>query len=375
MTVRQWSGLLLVGMCLVSVTSSAHHGGSVYDTSEPVTLRGQVTQFRFVFPHVLVYFAVQGGDGDTVEWSGELTTPLRLARGVGGGGASNDVRWTTETLQPGDLLEVTGDPARNGAPSMRIRRIVDATGQALLGGNEGDVRTATSVESAAPESASGVDLSGVWMRRYNASYQNYAFTEEPPSMTAWARERFEATKPTFGPRGVAVVETNDPAYQCLPPGTPRIYAHPAPFEIVHTSDRVMLAYEYQNRVRHVFTDGREHREGRPPTWMGESIGRWEGETLIVDTRNFNDQTWLDRRGLPHSDQLRVLERISRSGENGLTIEITVEDPVAFPDPWTAQRVFERVDWRLEESVCLDNASFSEYERSLLDYSGDSASSQ
>jgi len=137
----------------------------------------------------------------------------------------------------------------------------------------------------------------------------------------------------------------------------------------------MLAYEYQNRVRHVFTDGREHREGRPPTWMGESIGRWEGETLIVDTRNFNDQTWLDRRGLPHSDQLRVLERISRSGENGLTIEITVEDPVAFPDPWTAQRVFERVDWRLEESVCLDNASFSEYERSLLDYSGDSASSQ
>ena len=60
MAVKQWSGLLLVGMCLASVTSSAHHGGSVYDTSGPVTLRGQVTQFRFVFPHVLVYFAVQG---------------------------------------------------------------------------------------------------------------------------------------------------------------------------------------------------------------------------------------------------------------------------------------------------------------------------
>ena len=371
MTFRKWSGFLLAS--LVSANLLAHHGGSLYDTAEPVTLRGEVTRFRFVQPHVLVFFAVPGDDGGMVEWSGEMTNPSRLSRGVGGGGGTNNVRWTTETLQPGDPIEVTGDPARNGAPSMRIRRIVDANGVALLGGTEGETRTAASVESRAPAAAAGADLGGVWMRNYSASYQNYAFTEDPPPMTPWARERFEVTRPTFGPRGVAVADTNDPAYECLPPGVPRIYAHPAPFEIVQTPDRVMLVYEYQHWVRHVFTDGREHRPSMPPSWMGESVGHWEGDTLVVDTRNFNDRTWLDRRGLPHSDQLRVVERIRRSGDNELTIDITVEDPVAYPEPWTARRIFERVDWRLEETVCLDDASFDEFERSILEYGDTSAS--
>lgn len=369
MGVRYSANLLVAGLFFAGMTVSAHHGGAVYDASAPVTLNGEVTQFRFVYPHVLVYFAVEGEDGEIVEWSGEMTTPNRLARGVGGGGATNNVRWTTETLQPGDLVEVTGDPARNGAPSMRIRRIVDANGVALLGGAEGGSAVMASVESRAPSTAAGADLSGVWMRRYDASYQNYAFTEDPPPMTEWARERFAATKPTFGPREVPVAETNDPVYQCLPPGTPRIYAHPAPFEIVHTPNRVMLVYEFQHWVRNVYTDGREHRQGRPPSWMGESVGHWEGDTLVVDTRNFNDRTWIDRRGLPHSDQLRVLERIRRTAEDELIIDITVEDPMAYPEPWTARRVFGLVDWRLEESVCLDGASFDDFERAVLEYDG------
>ena len=219
----------------------------------------------------------------------------------------------------------------------------------------------------------GVDMSGVWVRRYDYRYQNYAFTEEPPSMTPWASERFEASRPAFGPRAVAVADTNDHIYQCLPPGTPRIYAHPAPFEIFQTSDRVMIVYEFQHLVRHVFTDGREHRPDRLPTWMGESIGHWEGDFLVVETVTFNDETWIDRRGVPHSDQLRVVERIHRSDENELIVDITVEDVVAFTEPWTVRRVFDSVDWRLEESVCSVNAnsSFEEFERGLLEYDGDS----
>ena len=371
MRIRRLANLLVSGTFLTSMSLSAHHGGSLYEAAgETTTLRGQVTKFQFVFPHVLIYFAVQGENGEIVEWSGELTNPNRLARGVGGGGASNNVRWTTETLQPGDVLEVMGNVARNGAPSIRLRRVMSADGRVLLGGNEDGVRVEVALEEAPSrfsEVVSGVDLSGVWMRRYDASYQNYAFTEEPPSMTAWARERFEATRPTFGPRGVAVAETNDPAYQCLPPGTPRIYAHPSPFEIVQTPDRVMIVYEYQHIVRHVFVDGREHRQGRPPSWMGESVGHWEGDTLVVETGNFNDKTWLDRRGLPHSNQLRLVERIRRSNDNELTIDITVQDPVAYTEPWTARRVFDTVDWRLEENICLDDAIFEEFERALLEY--------
>ena len=219
----------------------------------------------------------------------------------------------------------------------------------------------------------GVDLSEIWIRRYDYRYQNYAFTAEPPSMTPWATKRFEATRPAFGPRSVAVADTNDPVYECLPPGTPRIYAHPAPFEILQTPGRMMIVYEFQHLVRRVFTDGREHRQDRLATWMGESIGHWEGDTLMLETVNFNDKTWIDRRGVPHSDQLRVVERIRRTDGNELIIDITVEDPVAFTEPWTVRRVFDSVDWRLEESVCsvLANSSFEEFERTLLDYDGGS----
>ena len=127
-------------------------------------------------------------------------------------------------------------------------------------------------------------------------------------------------------------------------------------------------YEWMNLNRQIYTDGRDHREGRPPSWMGESIGHWEGDILIVETANFNDRTWVDRRGLPHSEQLRVVERIQRVSDNELTIDITVEDPIAYTEPWSARRVFRSVaDWRLEESVCLDNQSFTEFEQNLIEY--------
>jgi len=373
--IRRLAGFLIAGSLLVCMDLSAHHGASLYDTTTTITLSGQVTNFRFAFPHVLVYVAVEGENGEIVEWSGELTTPNRLTRGVGGGGTTNNIRWTNDTLQPGDEIQLTGNPARNTAPSMRIRRIVGAGGMVLIGGDEGDGRSTVATRESPPTSTAqmggGADLSGVWMRRYEHRFENYAFTAEPPPMTTWGMERFEATRPTFGSRGVAVADTNDPGYQCLPPGVPRIYAHPAPFEIVQTPDRVMIAYEYQHHVRHVFTDGREHRQGRPASWMGESVGHWEGDTLVVETVNFNDKTWIDRRGLPHSEQLRVVERFRRSDENELTLDITVEDPIAFIESWTARRVFDAVDWRLEESVCLDNSSFGEFERTLLEYGGGS----
>lgn len=363
---------LLLALCLMSTNGSwAHHGGSLYDSSERITIHGAVTDFRFVFPHVLIYIEAQNDDGQSVVWSGGLTTPNRLARGVGGGGAANNIRWTRDTLQPGDIVAMTGDPARNGAPSMRIRRLISADGTALIGGEEGEESTLVASVPAARQSAAvanaPADLTGVWMRDYEYPWQNYAFTEDPPEMTPWGQERYDASLPTFGARGVSVADTNDPVYQCLPPGTPRIYAHPAPFEIVQTSDRVLLVYEYQHLTRHVFTDGRERREGRPASWMGESVGYWEGDTLVVETGNFNDLTWIDRRGLPHSDQLRVTERIQRSAPNRLTIEILVDDPVAFVEPWTAQREFNRVDWRIEENVCEDNASFATFENEVLEY--------
>jgi len=365
---RAWLIAFATAGLLASAPASAHHGQAVYDLTREVTVRGPVTQFKFVFPHTLIYIAVEGEDGKTVEWSGELTTPNRLARGIAGGATPTPIKWTSTTLVPGDVIAMTGNPARNGAPSMRILRVVEASGRALIGDPPAEVSKAAAPQE--PLAANnGADFRGVWMRRYPYRWQNFAFTEALPPMTPWAQARFETTKPTFGPRAVPVSETNDPVYECYPPGMPRLYAHPAPFEIFQLADRVLIVYEFHHHVRQIYTDGRGHDDGRPITWLGDSIGHWEGETLVVETTKVNDKTWVDRRGVPHSDQLRVIERFSRDGDE-LAVELTVEDPIAFTAPWSARRVFDRMDWTLSENTCINGERFEEFEsfeREVLEY--------
>ncbi|HSG65682.1 MAG TPA: DUF6152 family protein [Gammaproteobacteria bacterium] len=367
---RPIAAVIAVSLCgLISGDLRAHHGGALYDSARTVTVRGEVTEFKFVFPHTLVYVAVAEPDGRTVSWSGELTTPSRLARGLGGSDTSVPIKWTANTLIPGDVIELSGNPARNGAPSMRIERLVDANGRALIGGVAAEFARGSRSRDPLP-AGQGADLRGVWMRSYEHRWQNYALTEELPSMTPWAEARFRQARPTFGPDSVAVADTNDPIYQCLPPGVPRIYMHPVPFEIFQFSDRILIVYEFQHHVRQIFTDGRAPREGLPASWMGESAGRWDGEALVIETAGFNDMTWIDRRGVPHSDQLRVTERIYRESDDRLIVELRVEDPIAFDEPFTARRVFDSIDWALEENVCVDGSffeEFAEFERAVQEY--------
>jgi hypothetical protein len=221
--------------------------------------------------------------------------------------------------------------------------------------------------------AHGGDLTGVWTsdasrlpERVRGAWV-WAFDPELPPMTPWALERFAKAKPTFGPKNYPVAETNDPVYECFPPGTPRIYFHPFPMEIIQTPGRVLILYEYDHYVRQIFTDGRGHREDLPASWMGDSIGRWEGDALVVESTNFNDKTWIDRRGVPHSDQLKVTERFRRTGDTALQLHITIEDPVAFTRPWTAERFFELTDWNIIEMTCMDNANFLEFEQDVLQH--------
>ena len=223
----------------------------------------------------------------------------------------------------------------------------------------------------AGSSQEGADLSGVWNGRRapgGGSYAGYAFSEELPPMTDWARERYEKAKPTFGPNSVAVADTNDPVYQCFPPGTPRIYFHPFPMEIIQTPGRVLMVFEYDHLIRQIFTDGRGHRDDLAPGWMGDSIGHWEGDTLVVETTNFNDKTWIDRRGVPHSEQLKLTERMHINADGVLQIDLTVEDPVAYTAPWTGQKFYGRVDWNIEEFMCMDNVTFLDFEQDILDFS-------
>jgi hypothetical protein len=229
---------------------------------------------------------------------------------------------------------------------------------------------ATAIAQARPEPpAAAPDLSGIWARVVDPSSRGfylYAFEAAEPSMTPWGAARYNEAKPSHGARAVALESSNDPVFNgCSPPGVPRVYLHPFPFQIVNVPGRgVMIVYEYDHLVRQVYTDGRPHDTSSAPTWMGDSIGRWEGDTLVVDTIGFNDRTWIDRRGLPHGEDLHVIERFRRVDQNTLEIGITVEDPQAYTKPWSTQLRYtlRPPEWRILELVCEDDASFLQLER-------------
>ncbi len=209
------------------------------------------------------------------------------------------------------------------------------------------------------------DLSGVWFDdrprpvTTTERYWIYKFNADEPPMTAWGLAQFKAAKTSFGTPAYPLAETNDPAYHtCTPAGFPRVYLHPFPMQIVQTPGEVIMLFEYDSLRHQIFTDGRKHDETLGPLWMGDSIGHWEGDTLVADTVNFNDKTWLDRMGHPHSDALHVMERIRRVDHDHLVDDITIEDAKAYAKPWTTRIEFLlRPAWTLEEQFCEDEESF------------------
>ena len=221
--------------------------------------------------------------------------------------------------------------------------------------------------------ASTPDLSGMWRRtrrppdnkrKYTIFEIALSLTNDEPPMTAWGLEKFKAAKPNVGPHAVTIAESNDPTVNCFPPGVPKIYLmRGAPLEILQEPGRVMMYFEYDHFVREIFTDGRQHTPDLNPTWMGEAIGKWDGDTLVVDTIGFNDKTWLDYSGHPHSDALHVVERIRRVDHSTLINDITIEDAKAYTKPWVSHMVFDlHPDWKIEETICEDDVNFSNVQK-------------
>src|SRR5688500_10183713 len=127
-------------------------------------------------------------------------------------------------------------------------------------------------------------------------------------------------------------QTADPLAKCFKPGVPRLTYLPFPLQIVQSPQQVTIFYEYVHNYRNINLSRKTHLDGLD-FWNGDSIGRWEGNTLVVDVANFNDQTWLDGAGNFHSEALHVVERYTRTDANTITYEATIEDPKVFTRPW------------------------------------------
>jgi hypothetical protein len=212
------------------------------------------------------------------------------------------------------------------------------------------------------------EISGVWVQVVGqATRPNWTDSQgnrlEKLPLTAWGEERFKANRPTHGANAVASTTSTEPIVKCLPPGVPAIYMVSIyPMEIMQVPGRMIMLFEYGNYLRQIFTDGRKH-QNVTPTWMGDSIGKWAGDTLVVDTSGFNDKTWIDSEGHPHSDALHVVERIRRTDHDHLVDEISVDDPKAYTKTLMSKRVFDfQPDWNIAEFVCEDNDVFLKYQK-------------
>jgi hypothetical protein len=204
------------------------------------------------------------------------------------------------------------------------------------------------------------NLTGVWMMRNppgkNGPWTNFTYTDpmkSPPAMTEWGQAQFKLARDSNG-GNYTLDETNDPVLtKCYPPGVPRVYFHPYPFEVIQTPKQTLLVYEYDHWMRRVHTDGRALPTDPDLLWMGTSVGKWvDDRNFQVETVGFNERTWLDRLGHAHSDQLKVTENFRRIDSGHLELDLKMEDPKALARPWVTTFYYEnRPDWDLGEISC------------------------
>ena len=179
----------------------------------------------------------------------------------------------------------------------------------------------------------------------------------------------------FLPWSAAVYDYNvrtlakyDPESYCIPPGGPRLFTAPYPMEIVQVpgQKRIFFFFEVSHVWYEVYLDGRAHPSTKDGTFLGHAVGRYEdgGKTLVIDVRNFNEMTWLDFAGHPHTSSLHVVEKLTRPTANQLHLEVTIDDPGAYSQAWTAAW---NMKWwpngKLDEYVCEEN---NKYIRTLKD---------
>jgi len=202
-----------------------------------------------------------------------------------------------------------------------------------------------------------VDLSGdgIWELPYITDMGKQVLDGKPGEVPflPWSKAMYD------------YVQSNHNAYDpegfCLPPGGPRAFGTPYPAEFIQQKDRIIIIFEGGAHVwREIHMDGRAHPKGAAlnPTYFGHSVGRWEGDTLVVDTVGYNERTWLGFNGFFHTDELHTIERISRPNRDTLRYEATIDDPGAYSRPW---RMGWNIPWRagqeLQEYICQEENQY------------------
>lgn len=180
----------------------------------------------------------------------------------------------------------------------------------------------------APKLADGkLDLSGIWQVDDNHLQFNMMADGPQVPLTPAAEAIYKMRLAGEG--------KDRPAGKCMPHGIPDAMIVPSVFKFIHTPGNTLILYEEFVDFRQIFTDGRALPKDPEPTWFGYSIGRWENDSFVIETLGFNDKSWLDDDGHPHTEALKTTERFRRPDYGHMTMEITIDDPKSYVRPWSS----------------------------------------
>jgi hypothetical protein len=224
--------------------------------------------------------------------------------------------------------------------------VAAAVASVLVGGVAGQEQPAGRTRDGRP------NLSGIWRAASNRHLSDLTDGNRQVLLQPWATALYKERQQSGG-KG-----KGRPSERCLPQGVPSMMlGRDHPWKIVQTPGIVVILFHESLHFRQIFTDGRPFPADPAPSWLGYSIGRWDGDTLVADTIGLTDQTWLDEGGHPHTDALRVTERFRRRTADAMDVDITIDDPKAYAKPWTVTVRFELVRAsELGEDVCAIQAA-------------------
>jgi len=350
-------------------THAQHTLAAKFDVTKPLTLTGTVTQIDWANPYVHVLMKVPGQPLPTL-WAVELE---------GGTIHLTNNGWNESSLPPGEMIRVEGFAARDGSKQVSGKSlVVTRTGRSVYVGTNGTPRPRPAASGPTPRWPDGrprlgppPGQTGYWGYPSRTSLvedgvsvpmdaygllNNVADARRVAPLQPWALALYQLRQRTFLQRDPMLLA-------CKPPGGPRQFQQIHGFQFVEQPDfkRVFVLLGGGNRNRRIiYTDGRKHLgqlQGNDdnPLFYGLAVGRWDGDTFVVDLRQFNEEFWFDNGGLPHTEQLQMIERFTRVDMATMRYEVTINDPGAYTRPW-------RSSWTLnwvpgEETpyfLCQDN---------------------
>lgn len=370
MRMRMKAVAALAALTIPAVGALAHHSNSAYQVDEIITLKGTVKEWRWSNPHTWLYLVVEDENGKQQEWAVEGRAPGILGR----------AGWDRGVLQPGDTVTVHASPSKDGSRVGIIARVTKADGTILSNRPEffaANDAVAATEEGASAKTGATPDFSGVYYPYRPGAAGPPARPRRPdgplppPTRSAPTSDGSQGRRPNdpkLTPEYLArwkviAASRTSGSYQydnianCLPPGMPAMMGMAYGMEVMQNEQKITFFSEHQDALRRVYLDGRtpSTKVLNDPTYAGYSTGRWEGDTLVVDTVALTTKSFIDSSS-PHSDKMTVHERIRFVEPGVLEDQITVYDPEALVEPWEVVHMYKKAAYpndELREFACAE----------------------